>query len=316
MSTKATGSISATNIASALTLCYTHTATITGPHRFQARLNNAAGNATYTVALYVQKAGAGSWFTVNTDYALASGQTTPMFPTITVDLDATDKAAIYIKGTTGDSAVTGTVDIWYDDYAKATDTIAAVTTVNGLAANVITAASMAADAGAEIADAVWDEALSGHTTAGTTGDKLNDINATSVTVTSAVSGSTINVHRGDTLSAVISGLAATTGYTTIWWTVKRNYSDADTSAVIMVKKNASGTGDGLIYLNGTAGTAALGSLTVATTAVTIALDESATDDLTPARGLLYDIQALISGSVTTIATGVLNIDADVTKAIA
>lgn len=48
-------------------------------------------------------------------------------------------------------------------------TASAVTTVNGLAANIITAASMAADASAEIADAVWDEVSSGHTTAGTFG---------------------------------------------------------------------------------------------------------------------------------------------------
>jgi hypothetical protein len=49
-----------------------------------------------------------------------------------------------------------------------------VGTVNALAANVITAASLAVDAGAEIADAVWDEVTSGHTTAGTTGKALTD----------------------------------------------------------------------------------------------------------------------------------------------
>lgn len=54
-----------------------------------------------------------------------------------------------------------------------TTTATNVTTVNGLAANVITAASMAADAGAEIADAVWDEAIAGHLTGGTTGAALN-----------------------------------------------------------------------------------------------------------------------------------------------
>lgn len=58
-----------------------------------------------------------------------------------------------------------------------------VTTVNGLAAGVITAASiatgaidadsLATDAVAEIADGVWDEALSGHSTAGTAGLALS-----------------------------------------------------------------------------------------------------------------------------------------------
>lgn len=45
--------------------------------------------------------------------------------------------------------------------------------VGAMAANVLTAAAMAADAGAEIADAVWDEAISGHLAAGTTGAALN-----------------------------------------------------------------------------------------------------------------------------------------------
>lgn len=55
-----------------------------------------------------------------------------------------------------------------------TTTATNVTTVNGLAANVITAASMAADAGAEIADAVWDEDATGHQTQGTFGQAIGD----------------------------------------------------------------------------------------------------------------------------------------------
>ncbi len=67
--------------------------------------------------------------------------------------------------------------------ATTVGTAAAVTTVNGLAADVITAAAIAADAiGSselatsavdEIVDAVWNEVLSGHLTAGTTGNALN-----------------------------------------------------------------------------------------------------------------------------------------------
>lgn len=45
--------------------------------------------------------------------------------------------------------------------------------VGAMAANVVTAASLAADAGGEIADAVWDEAIAGHLTAGSTGAQLN-----------------------------------------------------------------------------------------------------------------------------------------------
>jgi hypothetical protein len=45
--------------------------------------------------------------------------------------------------------------------------------VGSVAANGITAASLDPTAGAEIADAVWDEAISGHLTAGSTGAALN-----------------------------------------------------------------------------------------------------------------------------------------------
>ena len=61
-----------------------------------------------------------------------------------------------------------------------------VTTVNGLAANVITAASMAADASAEIADAVWDEDATGHQTTGTFGQAIGDPVADTNTIYKAV----------------------------------------------------------------------------------------------------------------------------------
>jgi len=72
-----------------------------------------------------------------------------------------------------------------------------VTTVNGLAANVITAASMAADASAEIADAVWDEDATGHQTQGTFGQAIGDPVADANTIFKAVvtdaTGATVGV---------------------------------------------------------------------------------------------------------------------------
>jgi hypothetical protein len=69
-----------------------------------------------------------------------------------------------------------------------------------IAANAIGASELAADAVAEIADAVWDEATSGHTTAGSYGDKLG---AHIAGVLKAIIGS------GSTTTAVV--LDATTG---------------------------------------------------------------------------------------------------------
>lgn len=49
--------------------------------------------------------------------------------------------------------------------------------VGAMANNTLTAAALAADAGAEIADAVWDEDLSGHAGAGTAGKVVSDAEA-------------------------------------------------------------------------------------------------------------------------------------------
>jgi hypothetical protein len=86
--------------------------------------------------------------------------------------------------------------------------------------NGITAASLAEDAGAEIADAVWDEALSGHVAAGTAGKALAyaDVavssRATAADVASTIAGATnvvviagpvsgdlVTVTKGDSYSA-------------------------------------------------------------------------------------------------------------------
>jgi hypothetical protein len=83
-----------------------------------------------------------------------------------------------------------------------------VTTVNGLAAGVITASSIAADAitaakvaadvSAEIADAVWDEATTGHTSSGTFGEQLKtDVDA-------------ILEDTGTTLQGELDGIQADT----------------------------------------------------------------------------------------------------------
>lgn len=83
-----------------------------------------------------------------------------------------------------------------------------VTTVNGLAANVITAASMNADASAEIADAVWDEAIAGHAGAGSTGEALSAAGSAGDPWTTALPGAygagTAGKIIGDNINAPIA----------------------------------------------------------------------------------------------------------------
>jgi hypothetical protein len=79
-----------------------------------------------------------------------------------------------------------------------------VTTVNGLAANVITAASMNSDASAEIADAVWDEDATAHQTQGTFGQAIGDPVADTNTIFKAVvtdaTGATVGVDAAAILA--------------------------------------------------------------------------------------------------------------------
>lgn len=72
-----------------------------------------------------------------------------------------------------------------------------VTTVNGLAANVITAAATAADFGTEVASAVWDMDATAHQTQGTFGQAIGDPVADTNTIYKAVvtdaTGATVGV---------------------------------------------------------------------------------------------------------------------------
>lgn len=137
----------------------------------------------------------------------------------------------------------------------------------------------------------------------------------SVSVTAAISGSTITILRGDSLSVAIAGLGDISTRSKLWFTAKQDTGDADTSAIIQLEET-----DGLVRLNGAAGTAVLGEITVTDEDagdITITLDETATDDLTPRRNMSYDVQVLTAtGTVTTLTSGTLHVTADVTRAVA
>ena len=136
---------------------------------------------------------------------------------------------------------------------------------------------------------------------------------TTLTIASVVVGSTITAHRGDTLSAALENIGALTNYSKLWFTVKRDYDDADSAAVIQIEKTG-----GLLYLNGAVGTAGNGSLTIndeATGDVTIVLNASETAKLSPGN-YQYDIQILRSAGtpVSTLTYGEFVVPADVTRA--
>lgn len=88
-----------------------------------------------------------------------------------------------------------------------------------IAANAIGASELAADAVAEIADAVWDEALSGHLSAGSTGEALNAAGAAGDPWTTALPGAysagQAGYIVGTNLNATVSSRASQSSVDTI-----------------------------------------------------------------------------------------------------
>lgn len=185
----------------------------------------------------------------------------------------------------------------------------------------------------ETADAVYNLAPASSPAAGSLGAQVEDIlEDTSITLPAAISFITGSVaasssdataagaitrRRGDSWSIALT-IGAITGYTSLWFTAKRDRDDDDTASVVQIKLNSPSAADGLLYVNGAAQTGAalaLGSITVtnaATGEIVIALDETVTATIAPA-GISYDVQVLNAGNVTTPDSGTLSITADVTR---
>lgn len=89
--------------------------------------------------------------------------------------------------------------------------------VGAMEAGVLTASALATDAGAEIADAVWDEAIAGHLAAGSTGLALNSAGAGgdpwSTALPGAYAAGTAGNIIGNRVDTAVSTRLASAGYT-------------------------------------------------------------------------------------------------------
>jgi len=147
------------------------------------------------------------------------------------------------------------------------------------------------------------------------------LTSTAAQTAAAVDGDDLNVVKAATFSATISSLTIPATWAAMYFTVKpaSDLGDADTVAVIQIKEsNPADGGDGLLYLNGAAATAANGSLTTNQGAGTVAivLSDNSTDSLAETGLLCYDLKVLKSdGSSTVLASGNLNISLTPTRTI-
>lgn len=126
--------------------------------------------------------------------------------TVASNLDATisGRMATYAQPT-------GFLAATFPATVASTTNITAATgiTVSSIGANVVNASALAADAVTEIADGIWDEATSGHTTAGTYGGRI--VRATNSNVEVQITGSNhvaADVHAFQTDVIDSSAIAA------------------------------------------------------------------------------------------------------------
>lgn len=257
-----------------------------------------------------------------------AGEYTAAIAAVQAELDNPDQYKADVSGLALESTLTAIKGAGWS-----TETLAAIK-------SAIDALSSGGVDPAVIAAAILDALLADHTVAGSVAKTIADIledtgttlsnlitaiksktdlmDASAITYTPNVVGTDITLLRGDTFSATLTDVGALTGYVSIDFTVKRNTSNTDDEAVIRIRKNASGTGDGLLRLNRAAPTTETGEIVIddeATGDITITLDETATDSL-EIGAYLYDVQLITATAVKTLTSGRLNVTSDVTRAIA
>jgi len=164
-------------------------------------------------------------------------------------------------------------------------------------------AGLLANLPAAIATAVWAGAS-------------RTLTQSAASIAAAVTGSTITVVRGDTVSISLTGLGSLANVSKLYFTVKQRAEDLDTASLIQIEAAA-----GLKYINGAAGTAGNGTLTVTnsgTGAITITLTAAEAAKLpTHLTYAIYDVQIVRSAGtpVSTLTTGLFVISDDATRAV-
>lgn len=146
-------------------------------------------------------------------------------------LTAGQRVDMYITGTIGTIATAGIVASEQADTSLTSEVkaeTAAILADTGTDGVVLKAAGLSADAVAEIADGVWDEAISGHTTATTFGGKNQKV----------VPSETINDYKAD-----VSGLATQASVNAIPTTplLAANYTAPDNASIAAILEDTGTT---------------------------------------------------------------------------
>lgn len=333
-----TASVDNTNL-TAYTLTDTYTADAARKISVNIYLSTIDGNGDYIAYATIQKGGAGAvYISGKTTVAVASGDTTAWFPSMEIDVESADVVKTYVKGLAGDSDTTAdiltrwfevgalvpttadrTVDVDASGGVEVGSFQAGAITAAAIATGAIDADALATDAVNEIVDQVWDEATSGHATAGTTGKALSDAGAAgdpwaaasrtltqgAASVITAVTGTAVTVYRDSTVTFTLTGLTDFTGWSKIWFTVKdqpETETDAESILHLLKSSPSDAATDGLLYLNATAQTKTNGSITVnSVTSITVTVAASVAANLPLGSGRSYGVKALVGTTVLPVS---------------
>lgn len=140
----------------------------------------------------------------------------------TLDLDATIRAALGMASANLDTQISSVQSDTNDIQTRIPAALVSGrmdSSTGAMAANVLTAAATAADFGAEVADAVWDEALAGHAGAGSAGEALSAAGTAGDPWTTALPGAysagQAGYIIGQNINATVSSRASQTSLDTL-----------------------------------------------------------------------------------------------------
>lgn len=232
---------------------------------------------TFAIVMYPQEAGD---MQVNVTYWNGTAVATPAtagIPDVNVKNIDNDAASASGTVTFPNATLASTTNITAGTLTTVT-TATNVTTVNGLAANVITAASLATDAVAEIADGVWDEARAGHVAAGSFGEGVASVQGN-------VTGSVASVTGA--VGSVTGAVGSVTG------NVGGNVTGTVASVVGNVGGNVTGSVGSVV--------GAVGSVTGAVGSVTGNVGGNVVGSVASVTGAVGSVTGNVGGSVASIA---------------
>lgn len=228
---------------------------ITGIHGFSIDTGDNTDAGFYTV---------GSWFTVVVSAVTVDAQTVNFIACQFRLMAAEDAAAIPDVNVTHFGGTAGTFAAGIPE-VKVNNIAANAITATSINADAITAAKVAADVSAEIADAVWDEDATGHQTGGTFGQAIGDPAAD----TNTIYGAVVTGAAGATVAADIIAIKAETA-SILTDTAEIGAAGAGLTAIDLPDQTMNITGNITGNLSGSVGsvTGAVGSVTGAVGSVT------------------------------------------------